>query len=287
MPNNRKKTTFSDNKTCSLALQETATRELTALKAGIPTHQKAARNKDFVVNSVRSLKEEIQEHAARRVDLFFYLLVAVYKKHQIIAKADTILEHGKGREEYGTHACHSSLFPNVTMEINPNNRVLRSTAQKKLILSETSFFNSLNSTVELPAVVNGFDGHIEGRKKPSPVVTECLSILNKSASAEIDPFEGMRLFFVLFRRFFDEPHTAYFKKVGKNTPSEAKKQVFEFEKTGTFFAAEMDNTVRNDYVHMMLRVSPEDIERGVTKELLESTYYPRIQSEIFSGSKPA
>ena len=139
----------------------------------------------------------------------------------------------------------------------------------------------------MPAVVNGFDGHIEGRRKPSPVVTECLSILNKSASAEIDPFEGMRLFFVLFRQFFDEPHTAYFKKVGKNTPSEAKKKVFEYEKTGTFFAANADNTVRDDYVHMMLRVSRKDIERGVTKDLLESTYYPSIQAEIFSGFKPA
>ncbi|HTM63006.1 MAG TPA: hypothetical protein VL360_00740 [Gammaproteobacteria bacterium] len=65
---------------------------------------------------VKPVAENIREHAVRRIDLFFLLLIAVYKQNVEVIKAETILQHGKGSDESMTRACHSSLFPCLTFK---------------------------------------------------------------------------------------------------------------------------------------------------------------------------
>lgn len=71
----------------------------------------------------------IKWHAQRRVDLFFYQLIAVHGliKHYeptlekgktiLLKRGETTLQHGIGSKAKGTAACHASLFPTIAAEI--------------------------------------------------------------------------------------------------------------------------------------------------------------------------
>ena len=54
------------------------------------------------------------EHTERRVDLFFYSLIAYYQTHAEPEIGRTYFQHGKGKlynHKASFHACHSSLLP--------------------------------------------------------------------------------------------------------------------------------------------------------------------------------
>ncbi|EKD71035.1 MAG: hypothetical protein ACD_46C00291G0011 [uncultured bacterium] len=182
---------------------------------------------DLLVKKIDLTADLIKEHAARRVDLFFLLMCAVYKKNLIIKKGETVKQHGKGSEARGTHACHDSLFPNLlifkevdendtnkvsTENIEPTSGYLnwlpsfiisadKTTSQssinktkKKLvpapILEGTYLEDVLNITAELSSIINDFDGHLEGRFQYTIDVNECIKILNQVSKAEkisLDP----------------------------------------------------------------------------------------------------
>ncbi len=275
MSRTREKSSFKANKTCSLAMPDEIQAHIDELKK-----DKKETHVSIILKSVKLLKNNIKEHAKRRVDLFFYLLISVYRKNVIVTKAETTKEHGKGSKANGTHACHSSLFPSISMQFSE--RGLRDNKKKQLTLSGTFLEESLNSTVELPEVVNGFDGHIEGRSKQSLVVQTCVNILNEVSAATIDPKQGMDKFFQNMHGFFNGSHDKYFAKSGKNTPSAAKKKVAKYEKEGTFFAASPNNTVRDEYVHLMLRLKPDEIKKTENNPDL-SEYYIRVQGELESS----
>lgn len=234
----------------------------------------------LLLKEVELLEYEIREHAARRVDLFFYLLIAVYNTHVIVTKGATTKQHGRGSKERNTQACHSSLFPGVKLTHTPS--YLSSSHD----LIGTFFEEALNMTVELPAIVNAFDGHLEGRYEFTRHVETCLDILNDTSRGIIDPIQGMNRFFREMGKFFDRYEKNQIKK-GKTATPNTNRRIWQYEKEATFSAANQDLTLNYDYLYLMLRLTPNEI-RTVTWTPVGSLYlsrcFSRIQNEIYAAN---
>ena len=165
--------TYDDNRTAALAL--THSEDLLLCKKN-DTH------------SLLTLAEEsLIEHSARRVDLFFYTILAYYKTTLLPALGRTFLQHGRGNNRLGTQACHSSFTPSLIDET-----IYRNDAhQKKMkgLLSGTHLEESLNSTVELPRFINIFDSQLERLCRP-----KCIEILYDVSLGNNTPIEGLTHF---------------------------------------------------------------------------------------------
>lgn len=237
--------------------------------------EKNAAIDELSLQKVELVKNEIIEHAARRVDLFFYLLTAVHGKYALISRASTNKQHGQGSGKAGTHACHSSFFPNIKLVKAPSNLSLYLTeklptfiSQKLLplidekdapVLAGTHFEESLNMTAELPSVVNVFDGIMERifmpdkptQYQPTKYYLECLEILNKASRNQIDLRQGMNDFFKVMNSFFNDFDTKIIKYDSIKLPKTMKK-ISEYEKIGTFKAANDDtHTIKEKYISLM------------------------------------
>lgn len=239
---------------------------------------------DITLEKVNLSEELIKKHAARRVDLFFYLLVAVHGKNVVVSKDSTVKQNGCGSKENGTQACHCSMFPNVKLEAI---RTIWSLfiSQSTPTLSGTHFEETLNITMQLPNAVNAFDGHLEGRAHPTKYTTAALAILNKAAQNKIGLKEGMNEFLKIMNEFFTDFESEWIKTHKGATPR-ATKQVWEYEKEGTFYSAKKDmKTISDKYLYLMLRLNPKEIESVKNNPKLLGPFFKRIQEEIYI-SKP-
>ena len=248
---------------------------------------------DIEAQKIELVEANIIEHAARRVDLFFYLLVAVYATNVTVSKDSTVEQYGKGSHENGTQACHSSLFPNIKITPPPSQQANSSwwsyftNVQTKPLrsFSDSYFKKELNSTVELPGIVNNFDGHLEGRSKQTIYTQECLNIVNRVAKAEIDPKEGMNAFLKIMQAFFMHIEYDYLKKKNKLANHAAFSKVWEYEKRGTFLAAYKDTTTIDDhYMELMLRLTRMEKVKMKLSSYFAKQFYLRMQDEIYQDS---
>lgn len=205
----------------------------------------------LTLEKIELLHEQIIEHAARRVDLFFYACVAVYGTHVAIEDGPTIEQHGIGSNEHGTHACHSALFSNLQIE-----KILK-----------THIMRTSNMTVELPAEVNDFDKHIER----SGFVANMIVILKNVSNAKLNPKEAMTEFLknihYCFEKFRDKylyddnilnkpKATVDSEKI--RTQLQSYRRIWELQNTGTFKAAVQGQEVKEvdpNYIYCMLRVN--------------------------------
>lgn len=251
--------------------------------------EKDPRYDELMLKQIEAMRYEIEEHAARRIDLFFYLLVAVYGTGYTVSKDTTKKQHGRGHKELNTHGCHSSLFPAVKLTPPPSGWLSFMSSSTPLTLEDTHFKEVLNMVVESKSVVNDFDGHIEGRYEPTRYVEACLEILNSASRKEIDPIQGMNRLFRTMNSFFERFDKNHLKRGKIHLPKTTQK-IWEYEKNGTFQAANPDMTVSYDYVYMMLRMTRAEIHAAnylplVSGKILERNF-SLIQAEIFS-KKPA
>jgi hypothetical protein len=216
-----------------------------------------------LLKKVEMVAENIREHAIRRIDLFFLLLIAVYKKNVIIHKGKTTKQHGNGSEITDTAACHDSLFPTIITsknETKPNlemttsywpltlfksNPMALPPAQDEQLLQDTYFAEVLNMTTELPTCVNQFDCHMEMRGcERSSMVKTAVTILNRTASGEYDPIRGLNEFIKALNLFFKAMEYQYIMQI----PDYSNK-----ERQGSFRAInESSLTANRNYVYMML-----------------------------------
>jgi len=265
-------------------------KEIEAIRQQL-SEDKKVENDKLLLEEVELLEYQIKEHAARRVDLFFYLLLAVYNTNVKISKGDTTKQHGRGSKEHGTQACHCSLFPGLKLT-QPAAAWFTLFSATIADLSDTYFEDALNMTVELPSVVNAFDGHIEGRYEPTRHVEACLEILNEAARGEIDPIQGMTRFFRTMNSFFERFEKNHLKKGRGDTPM-TDLRIWEYQKAGTFEAAKPDLSVNEDYVYMMLRLTPAEIKATwvpVVAGQVLARNYKLIQQELLAkkvGVQPA
>lgn len=229
------------------------------------------------LKTIKLFTGEIEEHAARRVDAFFYLLVAIYRQQIIITKESTIKQHGKGSKSLNLQACHSSLFPNLKFTALPGFFSTKFT-ECSVKFQGSHLEDLMNTTVLLPHIVNVFDGYLEGKARQSKLVQYCLSILNQAAKNQIDPREGMNLFLIAMRDYFNFFESKYLKSNKIAAPNSMRK-IWEHEKNGTFWAANKDYSVKDEYLYMMLRLKPFDITKVKWFQLLLS-HYEKIQKEL-------
>ncbi|CEG58887.1 hypothetical protein [Legionella fallonii] len=136
-------------------------------------------------------KDNVIEHSNRRVDLFFYTLVAYYKTMFIPVRGHTHLQHGRGRhvcdDKCVTEACHSSFTPAVVDKtIYQNSRFSK---KRRSLLCGTHLLESLNSTVELPSVANDLDDVLE-----KIYGDRCLQILREVSLGRSSPIDGLNQF---------------------------------------------------------------------------------------------
>lgn len=249
------------------------------------TDDKKEENDKLLLQEIQLLEHQIKEHAARRVDLFFYLLLAVYNTHVTIDKDSTTKQHGRGSKENGTHACHCSLFPGIKLTPPPAGWTSFFSSAPP-VLTGTYFEEALNMTVELPSIVNAFDGHLEGRYEPTRYVENCLDILNSASKGEIDPIQAMNRFFRAMNSFFLRYEKNHIKK-GKSDTRLTDVKVWEYEKEGTFQGANAETmTINDDYLYLMLRLTPNEIRAAkwlpVVSGRVLSRNYKLIQKELLT-----
>lgn len=235
------------------------------------------------IDQVSGLAENIREHSARRIDLFFLLLIAVYKQNVIVNKSKTSKQHGKGDEKTLTAGCHSSLFPCLQFE-----RIQKSIASSIInnlwaqftystsvppspngeqILEDTHFAEALNMTTQLPDCVNKFDCHMEKQGiESSSLVQIAHSILNKTSRGEINPIQGLNEFCDSLYAFFSSLQLKYIKPDinynangtrGKTPKSFA--LIWEYEREGALrnmqlysAGTEMHAAASSSYIYAML-----------------------------------
>lgn len=243
---------------------------------------------DNIFKQVDLLKTNIEEHAARRVDLFLLLLLAVYKKNVILSKGETVKQHGKGSKKYGTQACHSSLFPNIHIEPIRPSRFSFWANTSPLVIKGTQLEETLNMTVELPHIVNVFDGYIEGGSRLSEYTKACLNIANRVSRGEIDPRAGINEFLQVMDIFFMHFEKNYITtESAEEKADKAMQLVWEYEKKGTFKATEGNNlTVSDAYFYAALGLKQDEIDKlSYRSWYYLPSFYERVQNQILS-SKP-
>lgn len=214
------------------------------------------------ISSLISMSEQyIIEHASRRVDLFFYTLIAYYNTNVIPVEGHTNLQHGKGRtladETNLTQACHSSFTPSLidkTMDIKTG---------KRCLLSGTHLFESLNSTVELPSLVNNFDDILEAICRP-----KCIEILQKVAAGELNPIQGLNNFLVmmdtLLRDFESQAKSKKYSGLShaifSSPTAYVSLKLIELVSRGTLRTTFVEDSgvASKDYVQLSLWMTPEE-----------------------------
>lgn len=241
-------------------------------------------------------KQYIVEHATRRVDLFFYLLVAYYQTKLTPILGKTIIQHGIGRtlpangiqgELNLTQACHSSFIPSLVDE------TIYMTGKKNL-LSDTHFLQNLNATVELPPFVNEFDSILEYICRP-----KCIAILQNVASGELNPAQGLADFLVMMKVLLaDFEHQAKDKNylgLVHSFFSRPRKYVnpnlIELIKEGTLattFSIE-NNSVKEEYIQLLLRMNKDEKTFYTTssskeREKIYLNKFLNLQEEILQST---
>lgn len=230
------------------------------------------------LKKVESISEIIIEHAMRRADLFFYLMIAVYKKNVRVYKDATVKQHGSGSQDLNTQGCHSSVIPNVKLEPISNSLLFQSSPVPDL--ENTQFADSLNMTVELPLIVNVFDGILEGKRQHSKEVKALLETLNQ-VSRGLNPKLGMNKYYKIMDNFFNHVEQNQIRKNKIESPK-AFKKVWEFEKKGTFSMV-YNGCMKEDYFYSLLRLNKYEIEKLKKEPAIVEIYYKRIQDEIYEN----
>ena len=271
------KTKYSDNKTASL---------------------------EAIITSTRSVIDSklIELHASRRVDLFFFILIAYYKTNLRVEIEDTHIQHGMGKKNItsnnNTVGCHSAILPSVfdtrhqesPAHIHSTRHNPGAIFYRTSILNNTDFEHSLNATVQLHESVNYFDSHfIEGQSSASEgggkMRIVALAILNQVSRGEIDPIIGMKYFFQSMYTHLLKIKNCYLeRKTLPTSPIDTRLQIYKAQFRGTFFNAcgfDKDTQrnplfeLRTDYIRVNLPFSAQ--EREELKER-PNMHLPRNQS---------
>jgi hypothetical protein len=219
-------------------------------------------------------EDHIIEHANRRIDLFFYTLVAYYRSNAVPVLEHTNLQYGKGRSLKKrinlTQACHSSFTPSL-----------------KLLLG-THFSDSINSTVELPPVVNVFDNMLELICRP-----KALEILTDVAQNKMNPIQGLTRFLTIMNSLLNDIKQ---KAAEKNVqafvyPSffeshDISAELIELVYIGTLkttFSSKSGH-VNQDYIQLLLRLKYDEKARcladPIERDLIYLDKMMEIQREI-------
>ncbi|KTD71118.1 MULTISPECIES: hypothetical protein [Legionella] len=227
-------------------------------------------------------KGNIIEHASRRVDLFFYTLIAYYKTGVLPTYGHTTLQHGKGRTTRKnislSEACHSSFTPSLLDKSIYQN--YKTGEKHKSLLSDTHLMDSLNSTVELPPFVNDLDDLLENLCRE-----KCLSILRAVSLGITNPIAGLTQFLQIMSTTLN--------KLKEDAESDSSRHsinpnLLELVTKGTLSTtfSTQTRTATDAYIQLLLRMTPT--EKALCKDKLskEEMYMEKVmelQDEILNS----
>lgn len=238
-----------------------------------------------IQEQITHMQEYGVEHAARRVDLFFYLLVYYYKQPPtVITIGDTYLQFGQGVGGI-TQAAHSAPLPSLIDGTQSYGHDTYSGGDSKEAwsLADKTFAEILNSTVELPTWFNHFDNHyVEKYLREKAVL-----FLNQVSQKKITPVEALTHFFL-----FMEAHLVGIKRkylenseAQEQSPTEVRITVYEAEWEGTF-SGKWDTQKKQcnpSYIASLLRTSEEAYASGASHTAERYTEIHREISSSFSA----
>lgn len=263
----RKRFSYEENHTASLGLFA-STEELENIQ-----------NEPYALLDIS--EENIIEHARRRVELFFYILVAYYQTNNVPLHGHVSMQYGRGRNSHLginiTQACHSSLFGSLGDEGNAKN-----------LLEGTHLSHSLNSTVELPAFVNKFDDALENDYQCRE---EGLQIIKKVSSGQLDPIGGLIEFFKMMERVFENirnlnvmkrHHEPYLCRQSPDEPALLKYRLVQLVEQGTFAKKwnKEEQMPEQAYIDMLLRISNGESINIEERASVYSAKIKELQAEL-------
>jgi len=241
-------------------------------------------------------KDYIIEHSNRRVDLFFYTLIAYYKSEFFSTRGRTYLQHGRGgrpgqHPQLRTQACHSSFLPSLVDKTIYHNQ--NTGKQHRCQLSGTHFMDSLNTTIELPGLVNHFDQILENQLECRIL---CLNILRHVTSGALNPIEGLTLFLTLMDHLLNQanyteqqnkkPKDNYYPFWGcQQIPTTLIDIVAQGTLETTF--SKKTQSVSKPYIHSLLGLFGPKTSAPGTKEITEKDCLDKIkviQHQLLSKS---
>lgn len=250
------------------------------------------------LNLLTEYKDHIIEHAARRVDLFFYTLIGYYGSGVKPQQGQTVLQHGRGRcaqnKRTITQACHSSIFSSLKDEKPQSKKPMFTRSHSDLYLavkkqrfSGTHFMDSLNSTVELPNFVNKFDGELEDRLE---VRKKSLAILQQVSMGDMNPIEGLNEFLkmmeAIFKKIearpsFPKPKTGLI-SASIFSPRDVKTGTVLLTKQGTLGHKWHPETksVVDEYIELQLRLNSDEKKTCKISEEKRTLIYENKMQEI-------
>lgn len=254
--------------------QDKALSEIKLMDGNLPDNQ---------VRLVEMTKENIKEHFIRRIELFFYTLVAYYGTRVTVALDRFPMQHGEGRNGKDrtqlTDGCHSSFFPKLVDEHS-----FCSGLAGESILGGTHFAESISAVVELPKVINYIDiNFFDGQNidKLSPLRARALKILNEVSGAanpsEVpkDPIMGLSELLREMGKEFSQASMRNAFTGDTNTASRAARDrvlpilrsILPEKNDAKDAKAEEKNpgkllsdhsSVTDEYIHLLLRMSTEE-----------------------------
>ncbi len=258
---------------------------------------------------IEQLEFQIKEHAARRIDLIFYLMMAMYGREVVAEKIHTNKQHGEGTKKMALEGCHSCLFPSIQLSKPSSGSKLWDLASSTYDRITSNTFEdimtrhlgeSFNITAEMISLVNDFDQFVEGHSIQGKEVKAILEICNNVSHNKIDPMEGMSAVLAVFRNFFNRFEEEHLSKNPSSKPKgkqpkdpharrekdikykNAMRKIMHYEAVGTFDAANAAGKIDPNYIYLLLRLKPEEIAKVKQDPLELKTYYLRMRDEIYA-----
>ena len=234
-------------------------------------------------------KNNIIHHAATRIDLFFYILVAYYKSRLTPKLGRTFWQYGKGRKSANatiTEACHSSFISNLIDDTTPPN-AKRATG----LLADTHLLLNLNSTVELPTYVNELDGLLEAECREKALV-----IIQDVAKGFKTPIDGLTHFFILLAYSLKKVahaithNSSLHPKQLAALPTASTTELIQLIEQGSFknkwdYRA---SKLNYQYIDLLLRVTPTEkaacLKNSGGKQALYEKKIMELQKEILGDN---
>ncbi|WP_298627894.1 hypothetical protein [uncultured Legionella sp.] len=272
----RKRYTYSDNYSAALGLSCSQV-EL----------QKNQNNHGALLDMAKS---NIIEHANRRVDLFFYTLIAYYKTSIYPTTGHTDLQHGRGCTVGDnlnlTQACHSSFTPSLvdsTILGNDGREV-----KHKSLLSGTHLMDNLNATVELPSFVNQLDDVLE-----SACREKCIGLLREVSQGTINPVEGLSKFLNMMKGVLEDLKLQASRRGNSSLNRHSQfggkpinPKLIDLVYAGTLNTtfSSIHNAVSDEYVQMLLMLTPAEKKLCVqNKEPVYLNKIMKLQTETLAS----
>ncbi len=126
----------------------------------------------------------IKDHAFRRMQIFYYQLLFYFHEGCQVVQGRTISQHGRSSCSCCS-AAHSAILPNLKDE-------------KGLLTQDHCLYHNMNSTIEMPDIVNQCDCVIENQMR-----SIALNYINIVSQKGVHPYKALEAFAEEFFNFFD------------------------------------------------------------------------------------